>query len=228
MSTSDIYARAFHALRATQKIAAARYSLRRALFGLGPTGFPFERYLAELFVAEGYEVKVGGYLHGKCVRHEIDIAAYRADHAFVAEAKFHSRPDIKSDLQTVMYAHARKLDLVGKYICADDTCGINDFFVVTNTKFTTHARRYAACVSLKLLSWDFPVRNTLYDRIRQHRLYPITVLQELTKSQKQQLISKHILLCRDVLEAPRILTRLKLSKKRIEAVKAEARQLCAE
>ncbi|MEK7462104.1 MAG: ATP cone domain-containing protein, partial [Patescibacteria group bacterium] len=42
MLTQEIYREAFTLLREQQAPAAARYSLRRALFSLGPTGFPFE------------------------------------------------------------------------------------------------------------------------------------------------------------------------------------------
>ena len=44
MQTQEIYREAFTLLRQQQAPAAARYSLRRALFSLGPTGFPFELF----------------------------------------------------------------------------------------------------------------------------------------------------------------------------------------
>lgn len=57
MYTQEIYRHAFSLLRQHQTPAAARYSLRRALFGLGPTGFPFEVFLGRLFESDGYTVK---------------------------------------------------------------------------------------------------------------------------------------------------------------------------
>ncbi|HEY6019758.1 MAG TPA: ATP cone domain-containing protein, partial [Candidatus Paceibacterota bacterium] len=57
ISTQEMYRRAFAHLREHRKETAARYSLKRALLEFGPSGFPFEEYLARLFQAEGYETK---------------------------------------------------------------------------------------------------------------------------------------------------------------------------
>ena len=226
MSTEEIYRRAFAYLREEEFPAAARYSLRRALFGLGPTGFPFEDFLGRIFEAEGYTVKTGTIIEGKCVPHEIDIAAYKENHSFVAEAKFHARPGIKSDLQVALYCYARKLDLADQKICADDTCGVAEYMVITNTKFTSMARRYAECVGLSLLSWDYPHGANLHDRIRATGHYPITVLQSLSAAQKQALLARNSIVCGDLVERPSVLRHLHLSERKVEATLAEAKALC--
>lgn len=82
--TQEIYRQAFALLRDSKPPAATRYSLRRALFGLGPTGFPFEQFLGKLFEKDGYTTNTGIMLAGNCADHEIDVAAYKADHSFVA------------------------------------------------------------------------------------------------------------------------------------------------
>ena len=136
IKTQEIYRQAFTLLRRSQTPIAARYSLRRALLGLGPTGFPFEKFLAKLFAAEGYETKTGIILQGHCAPHEIDLAAYSQTDSFIGEAKFHARPGIKTDLQVAMYSYARLLDLKGTTICDSSVCAVNNFWLVTNTKFT--------------------------------------------------------------------------------------------
>ena len=118
IKTQEIYRNAFRLLHNNDSPVAARYSLRRALFNLGPTGFPFEKFLARLFASDGYSTKTGTMLQGKCAEHEIDVAAYKADHSFVGEAKFHARPGIKSDLQVAMYSYARLMDLREQKICS--------------------------------------------------------------------------------------------------------------
>lgn len=225
IKTQEIYRTAFQYLRESEVPAAARYSLRRALFGLGPTGFPFEDFLTRMFQAEGYTTKTRLTLTGKCATHELDVAGYRADHSFVAEAKFHSRPGIKSDLQVAMYSYARQLDLASHPICPDDQCGIKDFMVITNTKFTSTAEKYAACVGLHLLSWDYPKHKNLQDRIEATGLYPITVLQNLSTAQKRTLLERNIIVCRDLLERPQVLRHVHISKRKTETVLSEARQL---
>ncbi|MAZ29967.1 ATPase [bacterium] len=226
IKTQEIYGKAFEHLRKIEQPSAARYSLRRALFGLGPTGFPFEDFLARLFAVEGYKTQTRLMVTGKCVEHEIDVAAYTTEDSFVAEAKFHSRPGVKSDLQVIMYSFARKLDLEGKRSCAGDQCGIQNFLVVTNTKFTHTAERYAECVGVELLSWDYPKDNNLHDRIQAAGVYPISVLSNLSNTQKRALIERGAIICRDIVDKPHLLRHAHLSAKKIEAVLSEARQLC--
>lgn len=226
MSTQEIYRQAFALLRHSQEPAAARYSLRRALFGLGPTGFPFEDFLARLFETEGYQTQTRLSLPGKCAVHEIDVAAYKDDHAFVVEAKFHARPGIKSDLQVAMYSFARQIDLQDVLICDKDICGIKELLLVTNTKFTSTAEAYAECAGLSLLSWGYPQHNNLHDRIQRAGIYPITVLQHLSAAQKLTLIERGVIICKDIVEKPHLLRHTHISTRKTEAVLSEARQLC--
>lgn len=225
--TQQIYRYAFELLRDGGVTAATRYSLRRALFGLGPTGFPFERFLARMYEADGYTTKTNITLAGNCTTHEIDIAAYKADHSFVAEAKFHSRPGMKTDLQVAMYSYARLLDLQKQHICQADICGIREFRLITNTKFTHSAEAYATCVGVPLLSWDYPKRNNLHDHIQRAGIYPITVLRTLTSAQTIALLSHDIIICRDVLEQPTVLNYLHIPKNRQQAILAEAETVIA-
>ena len=48
ISTNEIYNKAFSILKEYNKISASRYSLKRAIFDLGPTGYPFERLIGAL------------------------------------------------------------------------------------------------------------------------------------------------------------------------------------
>ena len=225
IKTQEIYRIAFELLRESAQPAAARYSLRRALFGLGPTGFPFERFLSRLFEAEGYTTKTGLIIQGHCAPHEIDVAAYKSDHSFVAEAKFHSRPGTKTDLQVVMYAYARLLDLRDARVCSDDICGIREFWLITNTKFTTTAEKYGACSGITMLSWDYPRHNNLHDRIQHLGIYPISVLHTLTQSQIITLLGNDIILCSDIVEKPHCLRHLHMTESKMEAVLAEAKSI---
>lgn len=225
ITTQEIYRRAFELLRNSTGATAARYSLRRALFNLGPTGFPFEDYLARLFASLGYTTKTRLTLKGKCAEHEIDVAAYNNSHSFIAEAKFHSHPGMKSDLQVALYSFARLHDLQNTKICASDVCGIKEFHIVTNTKFTKAAENYALCSGLKLLSWEFPKGNNLHDLIIRSGLYPITVLQSVSPSQKRALIEQGIIVCEDLLKKPIALKAIHISAKRTEIVLDEVRNL---
>jgi hypothetical protein len=228
IKTQAIYRKAFELLRKSEHPTAARYSMRRALFSLGPTGFPFEDFLARLFEAEGYTTQTRVTLQGKCAQHELDVAAYNETNSFVAEAKFHSRPGVKSDLQVALYTFARKMDLSEQRICQADICGIKDVMLVTNTKFSSTAIKYAECAGLTLLSWNYPRGNTLHDRIAEATIYPVTTLSNLSQRQKQILLQNGVILCRDIIKKPQSLQRLGLSWPKMETVLTEARQLCNE
>lgn len=225
ITTQEIYRNAFKLLHDSDSPVAARYSLRRALFNLGPTGFPFEKFLARLFASDGYVTKTGTVIAGKCAEHEIDLAAYKSDHSFVAEAKFHARPGVKSDLQVALYSYARLIDLRENKICFDDICGIKEFWLITNTKFTSTASAYGQCVGLKMLSWDYPKHNNLHDRIQRAGIYPITVLEGLSAKQARILIERDIILCKDLVEQPHVLNQLHLNSRKHEHVLQEARAL---
>jgi hypothetical protein len=226
VSTQEIYRKAFEALRNSNDPTAAKYSLRRAIFGLGPDGFAFEDFLGKVFEAEGYTTKRRLILKGKCATHELDLAAYSPAHSFVAEAKFHSHPGIKSDLQVAMYSYARFLDLESARVCKDDVCGIVSTFIITNTKFTSAAVKYAECSGINLLSWNYPKDNSLQNKIERNGLYPITVLTNLSNSQKQSLLKAGIIVCSDIAKKPQTLHQLGLSKRKFDAVFNEATALC--
>ena len=225
MKTQTIYQKAFQLLRESEDIVAAKYSLRRAVFGLGPTGFPFEDFLGKVFEAEGYKTKRRLLLKGNCAIHEVDLAAYSPSHSFIAEAKFHMHPGIKSDLQVAMYSYARFLDLKSARICTDDSCGIISLSVITNTKFTSAAIQYGTCTGIDLLSWDYPKHNSLHDKIERFGVYPITVLTRLSANQKQLLLQDGIILCSEIHKKPRVLQKLGLSNLKIDAVLREVESL---
>ncbi len=225
ISTQEIYRAAFDKLKTQEFPAAARYSLRRALFNLGPTGFPFEVFLGKLFAAEGYTSKNNLIIPGRCVEHEIDLAAYKDDHSFVAEAKFHSRAGVKSDLQVALYCYARFLDLKKQRVCAEDICGIDEFRLITNTKFTKTAEKYAQCVGLPLLSWDYPRRDNLHDKIQRHGIYPITILQNLNNRETAILFESGVITCKDLLANLSILKTLHLSTAKRARITEEVNSL---
>lgn len=224
--TQEIYRKAFDLLRESNDPVAAKYSLRRAVYGLGPTGFPFEDYLARLFESDGYKTRKRLILKGNCATHEVDLGVYTKTDTFVVEAKFHMQPGIKSDLQVVMYSYARFLDLRAKPVGRDDKFGISSLYVITNTKFTQAAIKYADCVGIKLISWDYPRNDSLQARIERAGVYPITVLTRLPLAQKRRLIEMGVILCVDLVKNPSILHLLGLSNVKIDAIVGEASMLC--
>ena len=194
ISTKEIYNRAFALLKKNKSVYASKYKLKRAIYELGPTGFPFEKFIGAVLQYSGYDIIVGKILQGKCVSHEVDVVAKKNGHHIVVECKFHSEKTINCNVKVPLYINSRFQDIIGNYKTTNN-CP-NECWVVTNTRFTTDALTYGKCVGLFLLSWNYPKDDGLKDRIDRLGLYPITVSTLLTQREKQFLLSRDIVLCR--------------------------------
>jgi hypothetical protein len=213
-------------LRQSTRAAAARYSLRRALFDFGPSGHPFEDFVAQLFKKEGWSVEDRKMIQGKCVPHEVDVYATRNGEYLAAELKYHNDPGYKTDLKVALYVKAR-FDDIWQCDPSQQTCPIDHGFLITNTKVTTQAIQYATCSGMQLLGWSYPYEGNLYDRIVASGLYPITALTLIRKTEKRLLINQGIVTCEQVSEHREVLRTFNITPDRIGAILAETQTLCA-
>lgn len=224
----EIYRRAFAMLRSSSRTAAARYSLRRALFEFGPTGHPFEDFVSELFKTEGWTVEPRRMIPGRCVPHEVDVYATRGNEHLAAELKYHNDPGYKTDVKVALYVKARMDDIWEGQEKCKDTCPVDQGYLITNTKFTSQAVDYATCAGLGLLGWSYPHGNGLYDRIIASGLYPVTALTQLRKSEKRLLIDQNIVTTHQVREHREKLREIAITPERIGSIIAEIETLAAE
>ena len=111
VSTRDVYHYIANYLKAVDRPLASRYNLKNALYQLGPEGFLFEKFIAELFRAQGYETSNDQIVKGSCVDHEIDVIAFKGRDRFMTECKFHNAPGIKTDVKVALYIKARYQDV---------------------------------------------------------------------------------------------------------------------
>ena len=199
MSTTVIYRKAYNMLKKYEQRPEVTfgYSLRRAIADFGPSGFPFEKFMGEIFRLEGYKIRVGEHLQGKCASHELDVIGEKDGEMFTAELKFHNKQSLRTDLQTMLYMRARFDDLIagGYYDDKTPRCA-----VITNTKFTSSAIRYGECAGLELLGWNFPKREgNLHDLITESGIHPLTCLSTLSKKQKRYFLEQGLVLCRELI-----------------------------
>lgn len=226
ITTQEIYRRAFAKLREHRRTIAARYSLKRAVWDFGPSGFPFETYIAALLKAEGWEAQTDRIIQGGCVEHEVDVVAQKGNEFLYVEAKFHNSPGFKTDLKTALYVKARMDDIRAARSSKKEAAVVRGL-LVTNTKFTSHATHYASCSGLELLGWEQPSNDTLHDRIDAVGLYPITALTTLSRREKVYLLEKRIVLCSELKDQTRALAEAGVSGAKATAVLEEAGALCA-
>ena len=222
MSTHDIYQKSFALLHHLERPTSVHYSLRRAVMELGPSGFPFERFVAEIFKTIGYQTLTDQTVLGTCVEHEVDVVAWKPDQLIMCEVKFHNQLGIKSDLKVVLYVKARFEDLAQTVF---EYGGIqqkmSEGWLVTNTKFSLSAIKYAECNNLKIIGWNYPVDNGLKDMIERSGLNPVTSLISLSDHDKKQLVEKNIVLCKSLQDDPSILRSIGLSEANRDAVLEE-------
>lgn len=222
-SSREIYTRAFTLLRKEARPVAARYSLRRALFELGPSGHPFEDFVSHLYRAEGWQVETRKIIKGHCVSHEVDFYAINKEGTehIAAELKYHNDPGYKTDLKVALYVKSRFDDIFN----CDPTvraCPIERGLLVTNTKFTTEAIAYAECAGVELLGWGYPVGNSLFMHMGRSNVYPVTTLTGLSHAEKNLLIQQGTIAVDQILTDRRTLNVLHLTPDRVGELLAEA------
>lgn len=199
ISTKKIYRHAFNLLKLNSGFLAARYRLKKAIMELGPSGFPFEKFVAGILRHQGYSVKVGQIVEGKCVKHEIDVIAAINNQHFMVECKYHNQQGIFCDVKIPLYIQARFKDIEPKWRqLPGHENKLHQGWVVTNTKFSRDAIQYGTCAGLHLVGWDYPHKQSLKDQIDSLQLYPVTCLTSLTKYEKQKILNSKIVLCREI------------------------------
>jgi hypothetical protein len=226
ISTQDIHGTIQEYLHQSFPKGECTYNLKQALMNLGPTGYPFERYIAAVLEFMGYETKVSQMVLGKCVSHEVDVIAEKDLSSgrrgkYMIECKFHNQQGMRSDVKTSLYIHARFQDILPKwtrefervYTIQKDT-KLQSFqaWLITNTKCTTDAIQYAECAGMKVISWEYPEKGNLQKMVEQAGVYPVTALCNLSFAQQRSLLDRGVVLVRDLLNDPEILYELGVSK----------------
>ena len=227
ISTKEIYNRAFSMLKKKKSYLASKYKLKKAIYELGPTGFPFERFVSAILKYSGYKTEVGNILQGKCVTHEIDVIAFKKSEATIIECKFHSEQGLNCNVKIPLYINSRYQDVKTNWNkSSKKETLLTQGWVVTNTRFTKDALQFGNCAGLYLLSWDYPENDGLKDRIDRLGLYPITVSTLLTNREKQFLLSRDLVLCRELIQDKFYLDHLGISEIRKEKILGEILHLC--
>jgi len=215
--TSEIYHHISEFLdKSAQPFNRTKYRLKHAIMEFGPTGYPFEDFVAELLKTNGYQASTRQVLNGKCVKHEIDIIAQKDGVRSMIECKFHNRMEGHTQVHVSLYTKARFDDL-------KDIHKLNEVWLVTNTRITSDALNFALCSKIKVISWNYPEGNGLRDLIEKSRLHPITVLTSLSQAQKQDLLNNHTVLCKNISSALNILN---LPEDKKQSVLEEAKFVC--
>lgn len=193
--TFEIYSAIMKALKKEKRALAERYNLKKAIMDLGPTGYPFEKFVEGVLQSQGYKTKINQIITGNCISHEVDIVAQN-DKKYLVECKFHSISGGRTDIKDALYTYARFLDVKQKE-------NFDAAWLITNTKVTQEVKTYALCVGIKVTAWDYPETNSLNELVDKSELQPITALISLSTEKKKDLIQKGIIYCKDLASCPK-------------------------
>jgi len=227
-STKKLHELATKLLQKKSPAIADRYNLKRALMDLGPDGYPFEKFVAQLLERIGYSTVTNPIVSGACVDHEVDVTAEKDDQHLMVECKFHNRPGLKSDVKVTLYVQARFEDIRDAWETkrGEKVSHFHTACVATNTQFTSEAIKYAECKGMKLLGWGYPAKDNIAQLIEQYDLFPITTLTSLTKAQKRQLLKRGFILCKDARKHVKTLQGLGLPMREVTQIVKEAEAVC--
>lgn len=227
VSTKKLYAKAFSLLRKIQSHSATRYKLKKAIYELGPSGYPFESLIGQIFERLGYTCEVGIVVDGHCLSHEMDVIATKEKEQLIMECKYHKDQGKHVSIQVPLYVHSRVNDIIRKREKNEAYSHISfSPWVVTNTRFSTDSIQYARCQGIHLLAWDYPKGNGLKELIEKVRLFPITILTHLLKKEKQILLDKGIVSCRQLHENREAIQELNLSPIKYKKLLEELQEIC--
>lgn len=226
ITTKEIYRIAFTMLKNDSSSGAAKYKLKKAIMELGPSGFPFEKYIAELFKHQGFQTTVGQLVQGRCVTHEVDVIAEKANLLSMVECKFHNQQGYMCDVKIPLYVHSRFRDIEAHWQTLPEYKDrIFEGWIVTNTRFSDDAAHYGVCAGLHLLAWDYPKRGSLRELIDKWGLYPVTCLTTLTNYEKARLLEMGLVLCRELNGNETRLTLMGISENRIKNIMRESQNI---
>ncbi|MFH0791725.1 MAG: hypothetical protein V1905_00725 [bacterium] len=182
ISTTEIASRIERFLNKENPQTAMRFNLRSGIRRLGPTGFPFEKFIGEIMEKSGYEVAMNQFVGGHCCTdYEIDFLAQKDNVLFVGECKYRNDIGGRVHIDDALANYARFLDISTRAL--KEKSYPKDLkiksLLVTNAKFTDKTIDYARCVGVELLGWGYPEKNSLEAVIERRKLYPITILPSL-------------------------------------------------
>jgi len=230
IKTSEIFSKVTKMLHSETPKAALRFNLKKGMKKLGPTGFPFEKFVGEILKKLGYNVEINQYLAGHCIRsYEIDFVAQKKDIIYIGECKYRNLPGEKVHSRDALANYARFLDICnGPFFKSKKDQGFKiKTMMITNTKFTKKTLDYCECIGINALGWRYPKTKGLEYIIEENKLYPITILPALNSYLAGFFVSKKIMLVQDILNinSKRLSQYLKIPEKQILILKKQAENL---
>lgn len=226
ITTKEILRRIFLYAKKYKPEIKDRTDLRGAIAALRSKP-DFEIFVSLLLKEYGYEVQINQIVDGKCVDHEIDAIAKKDNEIILVEAKHHEQYHTFTGVSVFLEVQAELEDLIEGHRYGKNKINFSKALIVCNTKISEHAERYATCRDIGYISWKLPKERNLEQVIEDGKLYPITLLKGLDIQTQDKLVSKGIILLKQLVEMNEneIVKRTGIEQSRIKNLVKKAREL---
>ncbi|MBI5347349.1 MAG: restriction endonuclease [Candidatus Aenigmarchaeota archaeon] len=167
-STKRIYKLILKELQKYSEKSMFVYRIREAIARMDSE--VFEKFVEKLLEEHGYMCSWNRIIKGEIVEHQVDLIA-KNEMSYLVECKKHANPHRDCGLGETMEVWARLDDI--------NRGGRNHFdkaWIITNTKFSEHAKRYAEGKKIRLTGWRYKEEDSLENLVKAKKLYPVAIL----------------------------------------------------
>jgi hypothetical protein len=199
ISTSKILQLTFRLLRKYTPEIWHVLDLRRGL-SLMDSKPEFETFVQVLLAHNGFEVTPNRLVTGRCVTHEVDAIARKDGVTYFVEAKHHVNYHTPTGLDESRIARAVLEDVTEGFERGRSNLKIDRAMIVTNTRYSEHAKRYGKCRNILQIGWSSPTDLSLQNMIEEKNLYPLSCLRGLKSETKMKLVNAGIVLMKQLFE----------------------------
>jgi HJR/Mrr/RecB family endonuclease len=160
----------------------------------------FEKFVQILLIHHGFEVGPSQIIKGKCIGHEVDAVAKKDGVAYFVEAKHHSNYHTPTGLDESRIARAVLEDAAEGFLRGKSNLKIDRAMIVTNTRYSEHAKRYGKCRNILQIGWNSPKKLSLQSMIEQKKVYPISCIRGLSNQTRIKLVNSGVVLIKQLVE----------------------------
>jgi len=160
----------------------------------------FEKFVQILLIHHGFEVGPSQIIKGKCIGHEVDAVAKKDGVAYFVEAKHHSNYHTPTGLDESRIARAVLEDAAEGFLRGKSNLKIDRAMIVTNTRYSEHAKRYGKCRNILQIGWSSPKELSLQNMIEEKKVYPISCIRGLSNQTRIKLVNSGVVLIKQLVE----------------------------
>jgi len=199
ITTNKIFNLTFRLLRNYKPTIKHFLDLRKSL-SLMDSKPEFEKFVQILLSYNGYSVSGNRLLIGKCVKHEVDGIAQKNGITYFVEAKHHQNYHSPTGLDESRIARAVLEDVTDGYELGKNKLRIDRAMIVTNTRFSEHAKIYGKCRNILQIGWSSPTKIALQNMIEEKKAHPLSCINGLKNNTRKRLVNSGVVLIKQLMD----------------------------